>query len=63
MKFYETDRPKGVIIISHGFTEGAQKYDEMIYLFSEGWIPCVHARTYGSRFELSTDRGSITGTY
>ena len=33
VKFYETDRPKGVIIISHGFTEGAQKYDEMIYYF------------------------------
>ena len=35
VKFYETDRPKGVIIISHGFTEGAQKYDEMIYYFQK----------------------------
>lgn len=63
VKFYETDRPKGVIIISHGFTEGAQKYDEMIYYFLKAGYHVCHARTYGARFELSTDRGSITGTY
>ncbi len=62
VKFYETDRPKGVIIISHGFTEGAQKYDETNILFSEGWIPCVHARTeHGLSYRLTED--PITRTY
>ena len=43
VKFYETDRPKGVIIISHGFTEGAQKYDEMIYYFLKaGYLSLIH---------------------
>ena len=28
---YLAEKPKGVIIISHGFTEAAPKYDEMIY--------------------------------
>ena len=30
---YLVEKPKGVIIISHGFTEAAPKYDEMIYYF------------------------------
>ena len=30
VKFYETERPKGVVIVSHGFTEGVPKYDEMV---------------------------------
>ena len=30
---YLAEKPKGVIIISHGFTEAAPKYDEMIYYF------------------------------
>ncbi|MDD5803028.1 MAG: alpha/beta hydrolase [Clostridia bacterium] len=33
LQSYLADNPKGVIIISHGFTEGAPKYDEMIYYF------------------------------
>ena len=39
VKFYETDRPKGVIIISHGFTEGAQKYDSATHLGAVGRSP------------------------
>ena len=30
---YLAEKPKGVIIISHGFTEAAPKYEEMIYYF------------------------------
>ena len=33
VKRYLADDPKGVVVISHGFTEGAPKYEEMIYYF------------------------------
>lgn len=31
---YLADEPRGVIVISHGFTESAVKYDEVAYYFS-----------------------------
>ncbi len=49
---YLADDPKGVIVISHGFTESAVKYDEVTYYFlKEGYhvyIPehCGHGRSY-----------------
>lgn len=57
MKFYETDRPKGVIIISHGFTEGAQKYDEMIYYFLKaGYHVCMPEHMgHGLSYRLTED--------
>ena len=60
---YLAEKPKGVIIISHGFTEAAPKYDEMILLFSEGWISCVYAGTYGTWTKLSSDSRFISCTY
>lgn len=33
IQWYLTENPKGVIVISHGFTEAAQKYEELIYYF------------------------------
>lgn len=30
---YLAENPVGVVVISHGFTEGAPKYDEMVYYF------------------------------
>lgn len=57
VKFYETDRPKGVIVISHGFTEGAQKFDEMIYYFLQaGYHVCMpeHAG-HGLSYRLTED--------
>lgn len=30
---YQTDKPKGVVLISHGFTETADKYFELAYYF------------------------------
>lgn len=33
VQWYLTENPKGVIVISHGFTEAAQKYEELIYYF------------------------------
>ena len=49
---YLADEPRGVIVISHGFTESAVKYDEVAYYFlKEGYhvyIPehCGHGRSY-----------------
>ena len=48
----DIDMPKGVVVISHGFTESAVKYDEVAYYFlKEGYhvyIPehCGHGRSY-----------------
>ena len=34
----DIDMPKGVVVISHGFTESAVKYDEVAYYFlKEGY--------------------------
>ena len=33
IQYYLAKNPRGVIVISHGFTEGSPKYDEMIYYF------------------------------
>ena len=30
---YLTENPKGVIVICHGYTESASKYDELVYYF------------------------------
>ena len=46
VKFYETERPKGVVIVSHGFTEGVPKYDEMVYYFLKaGYHVCIPEHT------------------
>ena len=49
---YRIDDPRAVVVISHGFTESALKYEEPIYYFlKQGYdvvIPehCGHARSY-----------------
>lgn len=49
---YLADEPRGIILISHGFTDSAGKYAEIIYYFlREGYhvyIPehCGHGRSY-----------------
>ena len=49
---YLADDPRGVIVISHGFTEAAPKYDELIYYFLQAgyhvYIPehCGHGMSY-----------------
>ena len=30
---YRAFRPRGVVVISHGFTENAEKYKEIVYYF------------------------------
>ena len=32
---YRAFRPRGVVVISHGFTENAEKYKEIVYYFSK----------------------------
>lgn len=49
---YRADSPKGIMLISHGFTESAEKYREMAYYFvREGYHTiimehCGHGRSY-----------------
>lgn len=49
---YRTDMPEGVVVISHGFTENAEKYKEMVYYFLRAhyhvWLPehCGHGYSY-----------------
>ena len=49
---YLADNPKGVVMISHGFTETAEKYKEVIYYFVKKqyhvYLPeyCGHGRSY-----------------
>ena len=56
-KFYEADTPKCVIVISHGFTEGTPKYDEMIYYFlKSGYHVCIPEHTgHGLSYRLTED--------
>lgn len=56
---YTTKNPKGVVVISHGFTETAEKYKEVIYYFLRAryhvYIPehCGHGRSYRLTEDLS----------
>lgn len=49
---YLADEPKGIVMISHGFTESAEKYKEVIYYFVKMhyhvYLPeyCGHGRSY-----------------
>ena len=57
VKFYETERPNGVVIVSHGFTEGAPKYDEIVYYFLKaGYHVCIPEHTgHGLSYRLTED--------
>ena len=56
---YQADDPRGMVVISHGFTESAEKYQEVIYYFLlNGYdvtIPdhCGHGRSYRLGEDLS----------
>ncbi|MDO5423756.1 MAG: alpha/beta hydrolase [Eubacteriales bacterium] len=49
---YRADRPRGVVVIAHGFTETAEKYREILYYFVKRgyrvYMPehCGHGRSY-----------------
>lgn len=54
---YLADSPKGVVMISHGFTETAEKYKEVIYYFVKKTVSCVSARVLRAWKKLSADTG------
>ena len=49
---YTADNPRGVVLISHGFTESAEKYKEILYYFVKEqyhvYMPehCGHGKSY-----------------
>ncbi|MCD8300490.1 MAG: alpha/beta hydrolase [Clostridiales bacterium] len=51
-EFYRCDDPKGIVVISHGFTETAEKFREVIWMFmNAGYHVCIidhcgHGRSY-----------------
>lgn len=56
---YQVHRPKGIVMISHGFTETAEKYKEIIFYFLKAgyhvYMPehCGHGRSYRLTEDLS----------
>lgn len=54
---YLAEKPKGVIIISHGFTEAAPKYDEMIYYFLKAGyhVYMPEHMGHGQSYRLTSD--------
>ena len=56
---YQADDPIGLVLISHGFTESAEKYQEVIYYFLRGgynvviFDHCGHGRSYRLVEDLS----------
>ncbi len=58
-RFYQAKNPKGVLLISHGFTETSEKYKELIYYFLRSgyhvYIPehCGHGYSYRLVDDLS----------
>ena len=52
VRCYQAKKAKGILLISHGFTETSEKYKELIYYFLRGgyhvYIPehCGHGHSY-----------------
>ena len=57
VKRYLADDPKGVVVISHGFTEGAPKYEEMIYYFLQAGyhVYMPEHMGHGQSYRLTAD--------
>ena len=57
--WYRAENPRGVVVISHGFTESAEKYKEIIYYFVQEqyhvYMPehCGHGNSYRLTEDLS----------
>ena len=58
---YPARKPKGVIIISHGFTEAAPKYDEMIYYFLKAGyhVYMPEHMGHGQSYRLTADSSLV----
>lgn len=61
LAMYKADQAKAVVVISHGYTESIQKYQEVIYYFLTNgyhvWMPehCGHGQSY----RLNTDKSLV----
>ena len=58
---YLAEKPKGVIMISHGFTEAAPKYDEMIYYFLKAGyhVYMPEHMGHGQSYRLTADSSLV----
>lgn len=54
---YRAEQGKGVVLISHGFTESAEKYKEVIYYFlKKGFhVYCMEHCGHGNSYRLTKD--------
>ena len=57
VRSYQAEDPEGVIVISHGFTEGTPKYDEIIYYFLKAGyhVYMPEHMGHGSSYRLTDD--------
>ena len=58
----DIDMPKGVVVISHGFTESAVKYDEVAYYFLRKAIMYIF-RSIAPWPQLSSYRRPVSGPH
>ncbi|MDE5931686.1 MAG: alpha/beta hydrolase [Lachnospiraceae bacterium] len=58
---YRTEQAKGVVLISHGFTESAEKYQEVSYYFlKKGFhVYCMEHCGHGHSYRLTQDLSLI----
>lgn len=59
----DIDMPKGVVVISHGFTESAVKYDEVAYYFLKEGYHVYIPEHCGHWPQLSSYRRPVSGPH
>ena len=62
VRCYQAKKARGVVLISHGFTETSEKYKELIYYFLRGGISCVYTGALWAWTQLSSGGGSVACT-
>lgn len=58
---YRAEQAKGIVLISHGFTESAEKYEEVIYYFlKKGFhVYCMEHCGHGYSYRLTEDMSLV----
>ena len=57
---FKADSPKGIIVISHGFTESYRKYAESVYyMLQAGYSVCIHDHRGHGRSYRSNDNAYV----
>jgi len=64
VKRYLAENPVGVAVISHGFTEGAPKYEELIYYFLQAGyhVYMPEHMGHGQSYRLAADPSLVSGS-